>query len=366
MTCPGSVTLSRGHADTESDFAAMGTSAHAAGAYLLAHGGDAWQLIGREFEGIKVDKEMADAVQVYAGWARETFRGVNELLIEHRFHCPSIHKMFYGTVDLAAKIGRTLYIADYKHGAGIVVDAEDNPQLKYYACGYLESFGAWDEVDEIVLTIVQPRAFHRDGPIRSWSMRVGDLVDWLENDLIPAMDRAMVSRDTKSGEHCRFCPVRFAACPQLLKDTEEFHAMSETIEKEGAKVLTNEQLSRYLDLATPVKIALKAAQETAFHRLQAGTSVPGYKLVPGRTNREFKEGAEKAAVETFGDDAYTEPKLKSPAEIDKLPKGVEFTARWAEKPPGALQVAPVSDARTGVNRDVKSKFAPVNRKKKEK
>ena len=142
--------------------------------------------------------------------------------------------------------------------------------------------------------------------------------------------------------------------------------MSETIEKEGAKVLTNEQLSRYLDLAGPIKIALKAAQETAFHRLQAGTSVPGYKLVPGRTNREFKEGAEAEAVKVFGEDAYTEPKLKSPAEIDKLPKGVEFTARWAEKPPGALQVAPVSDARTGVNRDVKSKFAPVNRKKKEK
>lgn len=392
MACPGSVALSLGIVDPDSDHAAEGTAAHMLAETSLRTGFDAWNYIGMyvvpaqinhlppgiydaksmdyksnakaaEKAGIPVTKDMADAVQVYLDWVRKEFKGVNELLIEHRFHCPSIHPDFFGTTDLAAKIKRTLYVTDYKHGVGIVVEAVDNEQGKYYAAGYLETFDAWQDIDEVVITIAQPRAFHRDGPIRSWTITRKDLAAWLEDKLIPAMKKTEVSRDTVSGEHCRFCPARSHACPQLLKDVEEFQIMSEKIMAAeavkagtGAKELNGEQLSRYLDLGTQIKIAFKAAQTTAFHRLSNGGKVPGYKLVAGKADRQFKKGAEAAAKKKFGDAAYTEPKLKSPAQIEALPLGEKFTARWAEKPEGALQVVAITDSRTGISKDNKSAF----------
>ena len=383
MACPGSVSLSQGIVDPESDHAAEGTAAHAVADYCHNTGDDAWTMIGYRItpdgkmyppkakgyaeanDFVEVTKDMADAVQVYLDWGRTTFPKTERTLVEHRFHCPSIHELFYGTVDRADECGDTLYVTDYKHGAGIVVEAEENPQGMYYACGFLEHFKLWSKIDKIVITIVQPRGFHRDGPIRSWTITTEDLQVWLEDKLIPAMQNALVSRETKSGEHCRFCPVRSHACPQLLKDVEEFQAMSEKIgDGKGAAQLTGEQLSRYLELGNQIKIAFKAAQTTAFHRLSAGGKVPGFKLVAGKTNREFKEGAEAAAKEEFGDAAYSKPALLSPAQIDALPLGKKFTERWAEKPPGALQVAPIDDARTGVSKDNKSAFKAVAKKRK--
>jgi hypothetical protein len=369
MQCPASVSLSQGHRDEESDHAVLGTSAHALAAYCLTNKVEPWRMIGKfapEANHV-VDKEMADAVSEYIAYIDERMPARNQgnSWVERKFHCPTIHKFFYGTSDFCAIDGRTALVVDYKHGAGIVVDAVDNPQLMYYAAGVLEDLRLWDAVDEIELVIVQPRAFHFDGPIRSHKISVGELVAWLEDQLIPAMDRALVSRDTKSGEHCRFCPARFGACPQIMKDVEEMEGLMELIGKdgEGAAKLTGEQLARFLDLGEVFKIARTAALKTATARVQHGHAVPGWKLAKARSNREFKEGAEAEAEKVFGDDAYSKPELLSPAEIDKLPKGKEFTARWAHKPDKGETLVPADDARPAVSKDVKSMFKPVKKSK---
>jgi hypothetical protein len=190
-------------------------------------------------------------------------------------------------------------------------------------------------------------------------------VAWLEDKLVPAMDLALASRDTKSGEHCRFCPARFGACPQIMSDVDEMEELMKTIGKdgEGAPKLTGEQLARFLDLGEVFKIARTAALKTATVRVQNGHKVPGWKLSKARSNREFKEGAEAAAKKEFGADAYSQPKLKSPAEFDKLPKGKDFTARWAFKPDAGETLVPEDDARPAVNKDVKAMFTPIKKSK---
>jgi hypothetical protein len=383
MTCPASVSLSTGHQDEESDHAALGTAAHALAAYCLSSQTEAWtttgtRIIGERFYppggktpipegGHLVDKGMADAVSEYVAFIDAQFpdRNQGNSWVERKFHCPSIHKLFYGTSDFTAIVGRKATVVDYKHGAGIVVDAVENPQLMYYAAGVLEDLNAWDDVDEIELVIVQPRAFHYDGPIRSWTIRTADLVTWLEDKLVPAMDLALVSRDTKSGEHCRFCPARFGACPQIMSDVDEMEELMNIIGKDGqgAPKLTGEQLARFLDLGEVFKIARTAALKTATIRVQNGHKVPGWKLSKARSNRQFKEGAEAAAKKEFGDDAYSKPELKSPADIDKMPKGKDFTARWAFKPDAGETLVPEDDARPAVNKDVKSMFKPIKKSK---
>ena len=138
-----------------------------------------------------------------------------------------------------------------------------------------------------------------------------------------------------------------------------------TMEKAGgAAKLTAVQLGRILDLMVPAMIARKQALKNATGMLNAGHKVPGWKLAKARSNRVFKNEADVAAQKKFGAQAYTSPELKSPAQIDKLPEGDAFTARYAFKPDAGHTVVPEGDSRMAVSKDTKALFSPVKRGKK--
>lgn len=361
MECPGSVNMSRGIVDEESDFAAEGTRGHLLGSTAILAGKDAWEYVGQEMEGGVVTKEMADAVQVYIDHVRPQY---NPKLshVERGFHCPTIHEYFYGTADYARIFPRerSATVTDYKHGAGIVVEAEENPQLMYYAAGFLETLGLWQDIDRVRLEIAQPRAFHPAGPVRSWEIGVNDLATWLEDTLVPAMNVAMVSTETKTGEHCRFCPARGYACPAIMQDMNELEEMLMRLNAEGgADELTNEEIGRFLELCDTAKVVGKAVESTGFARLQAGHPIPGRKLANAKSFREWKEGADVALKQTFGDQAFDLPKLKSPAKVEGLPGGKDFATRWAFKPDAGLTMVKAGDTRPEVSRDTKSLFKAV-------
>jgi len=385
MVCPGSVGHSAGVIDPESEFAALGTAAHALASLCLTSGDeiDAWLLIGEwVYEGeivgpgpspedmphleqvIHIDKGMADAVQVYLNAVRYEHPDQNQgnTWVERKFHCPDIHELFYGTADFVHydEAKSTLHVWDYKHGAGIVVDVFANPQLMYYACGALTDLRLWKVAKRIVLHVAQPRGWHSDGPLREWSITKGELANWLDDVLVPAMDRAQTSTDTASGDHCRFCPARWRACPQLVADEKELtKLMAKMKEKGGAKKLSHKDIARLLDLGEVMKISIKAARENGFARAEGGAKIPGWKLVKARSNREFKETAEKAAIKKFGKDkAFTTPELKSPAKIDTLPGGKKFTTEYAFKPEKGMQLVQASDARNEAGPSTRSMFKP--------
>lgn len=402
LPCPGSVTASVGIEDEESDHAALGTAVHE----MIEKGFTAnlagWQMIGQVFNGIMATKEMANGAQVMLDAVRgfHPDRNQGNFCAERKFHCPSIHPLFFGTCDalyldesgadwlqwvtsgrasvgaLALALGEpggcleclteaslgpmiVMHVWDYKNGAGVVVEVEDNGQTKGYACGAMEDLKMWDRVDLVVLHIVQPNAFHPDGRHRTWALTPDELVEWLEDTLVPGIDKALTSREFNSGSHCRFCPVRARACPALVKDMEELRNMIDHVEKVGIDAVTNEWLGRFGELSERFKIVEAAASKTTFHRLNAGVKVPGFKLVKKSGWRAWKDGADKKAVEIFGERAMSEPKLKSPAEIDELPLGTTFTTEWAQKPDNGLTVAKESDKRAAVNVDTKSLFQPV-------
>lgn len=379
IKCPGSVGLSNSLVDEDGDYAPLGHAAHALGERCLISGQDAWAWIGADqrLDGIPVDKSMADAVQVYLDAVRcaHPDRNQGNFYVEHRFYCPSIHKLFFGRSDATYLDlpDRTLHIWDYKHGAGIVVDAPWNVQGMYYACGELESMNLWDAVGKVVIHIAQPRGFHWMGPLRDWTISTDDLLDWMLGTLIPAMDNAMVSRDTASGSHCRFCPARSRDCPQLDADRKELEQLmallTEAKDKKGKPIksaaeLTSAQVARLLDLSETVKIAMTAASKTAFQRLNAGKPVGDYKLVKARSNRVWKADAEAALKEALGADAMTTPELKSPAQVEELAGGEALCARYAFKPDNGLTVVKGDDNRPTVSEDTKALFVAAAKKRK--
>lgn len=362
MNCPGSVYYSEGIQEDQSDFAREGTIAHALAAYCLETGDEAWMHIGDHmslFEDYDIDAEMATAVQTYVNYINDAFEDRNQgnTWIERSFHCPSIHDKFYGTADFVHwdEAQEHVYVLDYKHGAGVVVDAVENPQCMYYAAGVLEDLNLWGEVDSVTVGIAQPRGFHYAGPIRTWTISTRDLAEWLENKLVPAMDEAMVSRDTTPGDWCQFCPVRKYACPGLVNAMAELEKMMTEFEGKNVDELDNDQISEFLELANIAKRVAKEAEQTAYARIKAGKEVPGFKLVRGRANRRWMAGAEGAIEDTFGDKAF-ERNVMSPAKLEKLVGGKDFAQQWAEKPQADYVLAPESDKRSGVSFDNKNLF----------
>lgn len=372
MPCPGSVGLSSGVEDSESDYAAEGTAAHEVAAFCLQQNIDAWQMIGKDiyFHGdfkAKADKEMADAVQVYLDAVRGRYKSDGQVWqIEAAFHCPDLHPLFYGRVDFSCiphTIPGEMDIWDYKHGAGIVMEAPNNPQLMYYAAGFLQKNKLWSHITQANLYVAQPRVtWHPQGVIRRWSIGTQELHQWLHDELLPAMRRAETDDHVESGEHCRFCPARLRACPALLRDAGELEELVKMIKENTAKELTNDQIVRAMKLEKTVGIHMKAAKEVGFQRSQLDP-IPGTKLVHGQKHRGWKDGAEKKLVAALGDDAYQPKTLKTPAQVDGLPGGEKLTAEHAFKPQGPLQLVLDTDSRREAGPKVKSMFAPVKKKR---
>lgn len=377
MTCPPSAALSCGIAEgeRESGYASVGTVAHELASSCLILGHEPWEYVGQyihnEYPDIVVDQEMSIAVQVYVDHCREIADPeTTPNWIEYAFHAKEIHELAYSTCDYAALADNTFFIRDYKHGVGIPVSVQNNPQMMYYAAGMLTVLDLWrsNALEWVNMGIVQPRAPHADGAIRTWTMSVSELKQWMELDLKPSMTLAAAYynapqealRNTVPGEHCRFCPVGFAACPSRFdveRQLEEHMALA--LNKEGGvAALTGEQLGSFLTAFENAKIFAKKSGEIALARLSNGKPVQGWKLVNGQSRRYFKEGAEKAAREQFGDRAFEPSKMMSPAKVDKLPEGKKFTSRWAAKPPSPKTIAPEHDTRRAINPDTKSLFKP--------
>ncbi len=358
MACPGSVTLLK-HLDLppegdEPDYRAEGTAAHEVAATCLQHNLEAWETIGTVVEGVEITQEIAGAVQVYLDEIAAIRKNcvIEREFIETPIERPDVHKMYYGTVDYAAiardrgangePVGpRMLIQRDYKHGEGVVVEADDNPQCKYYAFGILQFC---EDVEIIDLGIVQPRAFHPDGPIRTAFTSADVLRAWVQEELVPAMVATEMDSSLDAGKWCRFCPAKLV-CP-MMKGI--FGAAMKVDPREHIH-LTDEEIGRQYQYLQAAKQYARALEEEAFRRLNLGRACPGVKLVNKKANRVFNAGADQIFKARFGEKAFTEPKLKTPAEMEKLDAEAKaLVKKWAHTPNTGLTVALESDKRPAV------------------
>lgn len=344
MNCPGSVALIKRLALPETDepeYRGKGTAAHELAAHCLLNGLDAWEQIGEKFHGFEIDKEIADAVQVYLDFTRPLLLcSGSTSYIEYGVSHPA-HRDFYGTLDFGNVQEDTAIIIDYKNGAGINVEAENNPQLKYYAFGFLREF---PNVKKVIIVIVQPNISWRD-PVKQWETTADEIREWAETELIPAMHVAeLEGGDLDAGNWCRFCPAKLV-CP-LLKGL--FQAAAHTNPRQIIELtdVTLDREYRYLDAVDYYK---KALNDEIYNRLNRGGIFTNCKLVPKKANRVWKSEAADLAKDKFGDAAYSKPEMLSPAEIDKIgATGKKFTREYAYTPNTGLTVAGADDSRVAV------------------
>lgn len=347
--CPGSVKLIEAMGDgakKSSTFADDGTLAHDIAARCLQSGENAAVYVGEADWNTQAEfkDEDAEAVQVYLDAVRKEVAdmGHAQVLVEERFHLAEVHPDFFGTTDCTL-IGKSqAQVWDYKHGAGIVVQAEKNTQLMQYAVGALYNTEAWkDDNFPVEINICQPRVFGVE-PVRSWWTTVGDLRKWLHDDWLAAARRTEQDNPfLQPGPWCNstFCPKRLD-CPAI----KEMRARVLTYTPEIIKAMEDWELGVAATETNIVKGLAKVFDEEIFTRLRAGKKVGGWKLVAKKSDRVFKDDA--PLEDTFGEAAY-ERKRKTPPAIEKLDGGKAFVAKWAYKPDTGVTVAPDTDARAG-------------------
>jgi hypothetical protein len=361
-SCPGSVALINklDLPKYASEYAEDGSDAHALAALCLTKGQSAGPYAGKtvKHDGRKflVTDEMADAVQVYIDAVDEAAaREDASLLVEQRFDLSSVHPGCFGTADAVVWLAydKTLIVFDYKHGAGVPVKVQDNPQLQYYGLGALLSSGY--PAKRVKLVIVQPRCDHADGPVREWEIDAIDLLDFRADLKSYAEATEKADAPLVPGDHCRFCAAA-ALCPALAKRAQAVAKI------EFSPVLSYDpgQLRLALDSREPLKAWLKALDEFAYNEAMQGRKLPGYKLVEKRANRKW--GDEGAVIErlqdVFGDVIYQPRKVRSPAQMEKELTKTSFAqvADLVVKESSGLALVPDIDKRSAAKPSAREEF----------
>ena len=377
MACPGSVQLSRGIEQRESDYAKEGTAAHALAARCVQMNRGPFDYIGLYVgDDLRVTEEMATAVQVYVDYVNSILREHEDAVcwVERSVSLANLHPPaeMRGTADtiILAPAARTLYVIDYKHGAGVVKEAAGNPQTRYYALAAWASMFVNDHnVEQVVMVIVQPRAPHPEGIIRKERMALMDLLAWGNETLLPAAAATLeLDAPLHAGSHCRFCPAA-ARCPEL-RNHSQLVAQSE-FEAElvpDPRRLTDEELAHILDNADIIEHWLRAVRATAEEHIVRGGAVPGWKVVPKRSTRRWTD--ESNVVDHFiwlaktldvsVDDLY-ERKMKSPAQVERMLRQhqAELPEYLVTKTSSGLTLVPESDPRLEAALDPATEFAAL-------
>lgn len=353
--CPGSVKAEENHIDKGSDFAAEGTTAHALADYCLSNGVVAASCVGMTFEGRQVDAEMCEYVQQYVDYVC-SFSG--EHFYEQRVDFSPWVPEGFGTSDcivIDAK-NKLLRVIDLKYGKGVRVDAENNYQAQLYALGAINDMGFLLEVERVNIAIVQPRLDH----ISEWEIPVSDLMSFAEHIKERAQLACKDDAERVPGEkQCQWCKAK-ATCPALYDLTQKTLMQSfdviqiDTLPK--AERLTDQQLKMALDSRKLIESWLSAVEQYATEQILDGKQLAGYKLVEGRSVRQWvdEQQAQLALAERFDESEIYKKSFISVAQAEKLlgKKQAALLDSLVTKPQGKPTLAPESDKRAPIGANI--------------
>lgn len=226
LGCPGSVQLSEGIPPADNEYSIRGTNTHTLLQFQLENPKHKWLLDRKEAEDFKkhiaFDDDMLKAATFASNfvmsekWRLEQETGSPaHLSVEEKVELKGVG---FGTADiiLHQPFG-VLHVMDYKNGQK-AIDPEENTQGLYYAHAAADHYG-WD-FDHVKITIIQPNAAHKRGPIRTWQTTLERLEEAGKRFRVGAKltrkkDAPLVV-DTK---WCWFCPAR-SICPKQMKEKE--------------------------------------------------------------------------------------------------------------------------------------------------
>ena len=346
LNCPPSARLCEGYDDKGSNFAAEGSDAHSLCEYKLR------KALGMEAKDPTedltwYDAEMEESASGYAAFVMELVAEAKKtcsdpvVLIEQRLDYSKYVQSGFGTGDCVLIADGTLQIVDFKYGRGVLVEAEDNPQMKLYALGALEIFDCLYDIDTVSMTIYQPRRAN----VSTFTLTRQELLDWAETVLVPTAELAYAGDgEYHCGEWCQFCKAK-ADCRERARANMELARY----EFRQPPLLTDEEVEEILGKLDSLMDWASDIKDYALQAAISGKHWSGYKLVEGRANRRYTdENAVVAAVKAAGYDPYDEPKLLGVTAMTTLLGRKQFNdilGGLITKPQGKPTLVPESDKR---------------------
>ena len=345
MNCTPSARLEREFADRETEAAAEGTAAHALCEHKLRR---ALKMRSRK----PVSKYDCDEMDAYTdGYVEFVLEQLAQaklecadplVLIEQRLDFSCWVPEGFGTGDCLIVADKLLHIIDFKYGQGVLVDAEENPQMMLYALGALRLFDSLCDITEISMSIYQPRREN----VSTWTISVDELNAWAENILKPRAELAHKGEgDYLPGPWCQFCK----AAVKCRARAEEKLQLAR-FEFAPPPLLSDEEIEEILgkldDLTKWASEIQAYAQDAAINH---GKVWQGFKLVATRTNRKYTD--EEAVIQAAKEAGYADIFKKSLitiTEMERLMGKKNFTAilgSLVEKPQGRPTLVPVTDKR---------------------
>lgn len=354
LACPPSAKLCANILDQASEYAQQGTDCHELCAYLVE------KALGRDVinptENLTYyDAEMQNCAEEYRNYVLEQIEASKEfckdpqVMIEQRLDFSRWVENGFGTGDCVIVADEVLQIIDYKHGLGILVSAGDdehggNSQMMCYALGALEVFGDIYDINQIKMTIFQPR---RDN-ISTYTISKEDLLKWADEVLAPTAQLAYVGKgEFNAGDHCTFCKVK-ATCRKRA----EYNLELAKYDFEMPATLDDTEIAAILEKVDEMISWGNDIKDYALQQAQSGVHFEGWKIVEGRSNRKYTdENAVADTVKDAGFDPY-EKKLLGITAMSTLlgkKKFEELLGGLIYKPPGKPTLVPESDKRPAMN-----------------
>ncbi len=349
MACTPSARLELEFEDNSGEAAAEGTAAHALAEHKLRR---ALKMRYRKpaspFDSDEMDTNTDDYVAfvLEALSQAKLFCSDPLVLIEQKLDFSKYVPDGFGTGDCVIIADGTLHIVDFKYGQGVLVNAEENPQMKLYALGALALFDGIYDIDTVSMTIFQPRREN----VGTFTVTKEALYQWAENVLKPTARLAFDGGgDYMPGEWCQFCRAA-VKCRARAESKLKLAALDFAL----PPLLSDEEIAEVLasigDLTNWANEIMAYATDAA---VSHGKQWPGFKVVEGRSNRKYsdEEAVAEAARAAGYRDIYRQT-LITITEMEKLlgkPKFQEILGGLIVKPQGKPTLVPESDKRPALN-----------------
>ena len=359
LHCNPSARLEREFADRETTAAAEGTAAHALAEHKLKR-----RLKLRSERPVSPfdTEEMEICTDDYADFVMEQVTKERrrdpdtQVFIEQRLDFSCYVPEGFGTGDCLIVSKGRLHIIDLKYGMGLLVDSEENPQMKLYALAALTQYEEQYQIKKVKLTIFQPRREN----VSTWETSVAKLKKWATKDLVPKAQRAFKGEgEYCPGEWCIFCKAA-VKCRARAEDKLRL-AQSEF---KMPPLLTDAEIEDVLAKLPDIKKWADEIQEYALAKALAGKEWAGFKLVEGRSVRKFTD--ERAVIEAANAAGYHDiykQTLISLTEMEKLMGKAEFSkvlGALVTKPQGKPTLVPDTDKRQAITvSNPKNEFSEI-------
>ncbi len=349
LSCPPSARLCAETPDQTSPYAKEGTDAHTLCEYKVL------TALGKKLPDPVpnldyYNQEMENCATEYCSYVMEQLEAIRQtcpdpqIMVEQRLDFSRWVPDGFGTGDCVIVADDILHIIDYKHGLGILVEADHNPQMMCYALGALELFDGIYDISNIRMTIFQPR---RDN-VSTYECTKEELLSWAGNTLAPTAALAMTGQgEFAAGDHCQFCKVK-ATCRKRAEHNLELakydFAMPDTLDKL--------EIAAILAKADSLTAWANDIKEYALQQALSGVTYDGFKVVEGKANRKYSDDAAVAAtIINAGYDPYEKKLLGITAMTSMLGKKKfeELLGSLVIKPQGKPTLVPESDKRAPLN-----------------